>query len=184
MVESLIHKGADVHSTAVNGDTVLHLAIARYFAPICLYLVNRFIKAGCNPTACNSEGKTVFHIAIEYGDTSVMEYLLLCNVAFPPDILPIALQNHSTLHIVESLIRKGANVNSTTSDGDTVLHLAVAKYPASTCLYLVKRFVNAGCNPTTRNSMGKTVFEGAVERGYALVAEYLLLRNGQFRAGI
>ena len=182
MVKFLIRKGADVHSTTSSGDTVLHIAVAMYVEPACLELVKSFIRAGCDSTIPNSKRQTVLEVAVNRDYSSVVEHLLSCNGPFPPDVLPIALQNHSTLRIIESLIRKGANVHSTTSNGDTVLHLAVAEYVESTCLELVKTFTGAGCNPTTRNSRGKSVFQVAIKRGYTSVVDHLLSRNVPFPA--
>ena len=180
IVELLIRKGVDVYCTASNGDTILHLAVTEYDESTCLDLVKSFIEAKCNPTTCNSEGTTVLEVAIECDYISVVEHLLSCNVPFPSDILPIALRNHSTPKMVEYLIRKGADVHSTASNGDTVLHLAVAKYDESPCLDLVKSFLGAGCNPTTHNFERTTILEVAIGRGYTSVVEHLLLCDVPF----
>ena len=176
-IQFLLQKGANVHSTSSNGDTVLHLAIAWYPESTCLELVKSFVDAGCDPTACNFGGETVLDAAIEHGYTSVVEYLLSCTDPFPLDILPIALRRHSTPETIQSLLRKGADVHSTAFNGDTVLHLAIVGYPESTCLEFVKAFIDAGCNPVACNSVGKTVLEAAIEGGYASVVEYLLSCN-------
>ena len=175
MVQFLIHKGADVHSTAFNGDTILHLAITEHVESRRLDLVKIFIGAGCNPAACNFEGKTVLVAAIECGCASVVEFLLLYNVPLPPNILLITLWRHSPLQMVQFLIGKGANVHSTMPNGDTVLHLAITEYVEGACYYLVKDFIEAGCNPTACNSSGKTVLEAAIGRGYTFVVEFLVL---------
>ena len=174
MVRFLILKGADVRLTTSNGDTVLHLAITEYAGRMRQDLVNIFIRAGCSPTACNYEGKTVLGAAIERGCTSVVELLLSQNVPFPVDILSIALRRHSTLEMVQFLICKGADVHSTTLNGDTMLHLAVAEHIEGTCWDLVKTFIEAGCNPATCNSEGKTALEAAIQRDYMSVVELLL----------
>ena len=185
MIQILICKGADVHSTTFNGDTVLHLAITEYYLEvICCDLVKSFIKAGCNPTACNSEGKTVLDAAIGRGYISVVELLFSCNVPFPPDILPIALRRRSTLQMIQFLIRKGTDVHSTASNGDTVLHLAIAEYVEGTCRELVESFIQAGCNPTTCNSKGETVLDAAIKRGHTSVVELLLWCNVPFPSDI
>ena len=180
MVQFLIRQGANVHLTASNGDTALHLAVAGYIESTCLDLFNSLIEAGCSPAACNSQGKTVLEVAILHGYNSVVELLLSCNVPFPPDILQIALRQRSTLEIVQFLIRKGANVHLTTSDGDTILHLAIAEDIESRCLNLMKTFIEAGCNPATCNSEGKTVLEVAIEHEYTSVVELLLSYNVPF----
>ena len=179
-VEFLIHKGVDVHSTMSNGDSMLHVTIAGYPEPPCLDLMKSFINAGCNPTACNSGGETVLEAAIERGCTSVVELLFSYNVLLPPDILPIALRKSLTVRMVQSLLHKGADVRSSTSNGDTVLHLAITEYPESACWYLVKTFVEAGCSPTACNLEGNTALVAAMKRGYTSVVELLLSYNVPF----
>ena len=177
MAEPMIRNGADVHSTASDGNTVLHLAITKYAESICLDLVKRFIEAGCNPITCNSEGQTVLETAITCGYTLVVEHLLSCNVPFPPNIIEIALRQRSTPQMVKVLIRKGADVHSTASDGNTVLHLAITEHAESMCLDLVKTLIEAGCNSMAQDSDANTVLEAAMIRGYTSVAQYLLSRD-------
>ena len=177
IVQLLIRKGADVHSITSDGDTVLHLAIPRYAESRCLELVNSFIEAGCNPAACNFEGETVVEVAIGCRHSSVVKLLLSCNVPFPPDILPIVVQQCLSLQIIDILIDKGADVHSTTSDGDTVLHLAITGYIESTCLDLVDRFFKAGFNPAMCKSKRRTALEVAIDCRYYSVVELLLSRN-------
>ena len=173
MIEVLVRNGADVNSTTQSGNTVLHLAVPGYSESTCLSLVKIFMRAGVNATTRNSLKKTVFELAVERGYTSVVEHLISCHVPIPANVL-VALQNYRTPQMTEVLVRNGADVNSTTQSGDTVLHLAVAKYSQSTCLNLVKIFVGAGVNLAVRNSRGKTVFELALERGYTSMVEYLI----------
>lgn len=73
--------------------------------------------------------------------------------------------------MVKLLIRKGADVRSTTSNGGTVHHLAIAEYAEEVCYSLVKNFIEAGCN-----SEGRTVLEAAIERGYTSVVGLLLVQ--------
>ena len=137
-------------------------------------LVKGFTNAGCNLIACDSEGKTVPKADVKRGYTLVVGYLLSFNIPFPPDILSIALRRSLTSEIVQFLSRQGADVHSTIPNGDTVLHLAIARYPESICLDLVKSFTDASCDPTARDSERKTVLEAAIERGYTSVVEHLL----------
>ena len=180
MIDSFLRKGANIHPTTPDGDTLLHLAITGYTESACLDLLKKLIKAGCDPTIPSSKGKTIFEVAFWRRYIAVVELLLARNVPFPPDILPIALQNHSAPQIVEYLIRNGADVHSTTSRGDTVVHLAINKYAPSTCLSLVKDFIEVGCDPSTRNSRGQTAYEIAILRGYTSVVEFLWSRKVPF----
>ena len=147
---------------------------------MCWDLVESFIQAGCNPTTRNFKGNTALEAAIEPGHTLVVERLLSCNDPLPPDILLFALRKRSAPQIIQSLIRKGVNVHSTTSDGGTVLHLAITQYAERIYWDLVKNFIGAGCNPTACNSRGNTVLEAAVERGQTLVVDLLLSHNVPF----
>ena len=178
-VQLLIRRGADLHCTTPNDDTILHLAITEYyFAGACRDLVKSFIDAGCNPAAYNSDGKTVLEAAIQHGHISVVELLLSYNVPFRPDILPIVLWQGPSPQMVQLLIQRGADVHSTTSDGNTVLHLAITEYYCEgTCWELVKTFLEVGCNPTACNFDGKPILEAAIQRGYTLVVELLLQYN-------
>ena len=174
----LLQRGVDINAASVGrGDTALHLAAMCPWEPRSLELTQMIIDAGCNPQVHNLRGETPVTIAVKRGHLSVVEHLLSCNVPFPPDILPIALRSRSTPQVIEFLIRKGADVNSTTSSGDTVFHLAITKYAESTCLDLINRFIQVGCNPTTCNSEGKTVIEVAIMRGYTSVVNHLILCN-------
>ena len=177
IVQALLCKGANVHSTTSEGDTILHLAIARYQEPTCLDLVARFINAGRDPTTCNAQGETVLEAALERRYTSVVEHLLACHHTVPREILLAALQVNTTPQIVQALLCKGANVHSTTSEGDTLLHLAIARYQEPTCLDLVKRFNRAGCNPAVCNAHKESVLAAAIARRYTSVVEYLLSCN-------
>ena len=171
----LIHKGADVNLTTSNGDTLFHIAIAKYDEPTCLDLVKMLIEAGCDPTIQNPK-KTTFHVAIERRYASVVECLLSYNVPHPPDILAFALKR-STPQMVKVLIRGGIDVNSTMSNGDTVLHFAIANYDESTCLDLLDTFIEAGGDLAIRNFAGKTAIYVAIKLHSTSVAECLLSRN-------
>ena len=142
-----------------------------------LELTEILIKAGCNPITRNSKGQTVFEVPIEREYTSVVELLLSYNVPLPPDILPIALQKCSIPQMAEFMIRNGADVHSTASDGNTVLHLAITEHAESMRLDLVKTLIEAGCNSMAQDSDANTVLEAAMIRGYTSVAQYLLSRD-------
>ena len=177
VIELLLRKGANVHSTMPNGDTALHLTAAKYSASTRLYLIEKLIEGGCNPTIHDNKGETVLEVSIKHGYVSVVGYLISHKVLFTPDILLFALQNHSSPEVVELLIRNGADLNSAASNGDTVLHLVIANYVEATCLELVNMFIKAGCDPATRGSQGDTVLEASIKRGYISVVGHLISRN-------
>ena len=184
IIRSLVSKGADVHSTTPNGDTVLHLSIAEYSEGTCLDLVKSLIHAGCNPTICNLGGESPLEAAFKSRYPSVVDHLLSYNFPLPANVLLFGLQHRTTLEIIRFLISKGAGVHSTTPNGDTVLHLSVDQYSEETCSDLVKCFVSAGCNPAPRNLDGKSVLEAAIKCRYTSVVDLLLSYNAPLPANI
>ena len=181
MVRFLLRKGVNIHAVSDGRrDTALHFAVMCPWEPRRLELVQILINAGRNPHSHNLQGETPFTIAIKRGYSSVVELLLSCNVPIHANILLFILRQSSTPQIIQSLILKGADVRPTMSNGDTVLHLAIAEYVGGTCLDLVKIFIQAGCNPTAYDSEGKTVLEAAIKRGHTLVVDHLLACNVPF----
>lgn len=76
--------------------------------------------------------------------------------------------------MVEFLICEGADVRSTMSSGDTLLHLAMTGYNELKCLELVKILIEVGCDPTTVNSECNSGLEVAIDIGHTSVVEFLL----------
>ena len=187
MVDYLIRRGADVRSTTTDVDTALHLVLgSQYYAEEeCCQLVKRLINAGCDTSARNSTGETALEIALEHNMISVVKLLLPSDFPLPRDILLIATRKGSNLEMVEYLIQRGANVHSTTSNGDTVLHVTLATYHTEEeqCKFL-RCLINAGCNPSTCNSKGNTALLAAIERDYSSVAELLLSFNASLPRNI
>jgi ankyrin repeat protein len=72
VVKLLLAAGADVHSTALNGDTCLHAAAAR---GLCAPVLCLLIKAGADLHAVNSAGKTSAVVAHDAGHTLVEQLL-------------------------------------------------------------------------------------------------------------
>ena len=175
LVQLLIRSGkADVHSALFEGKTAFHLAITNYDEPTCYQLVKCLIESGRNTNIRKSMDETVLEVAVKRRYTSVVELLLLHNVQTPPHILPSALQQCLPPQLVQLLIRNGnVDVRSTSSEGETVFHLAIANYDESTCHRLVKCLIKAGANTNIRNSRGETVLDAAIQRGYASVIKLL-----------
>ena len=187
IIRSLVSKGADVHSTTPDGDTVLHLAIANYREGLCLEVVKSLLHAGCDPTIGNSGGESALEAAIKRGYTSVVDILLAYNIPFPANNLLCALRRYTSLQMIQHLIVKGADVHSTTSNGDTLLHVAVANYYSEgMCHDVVKSLINAGCNPAACNFYGVSVLEGAItgKCEYTVVVELLLSHNASCPPGM
>lgn len=79
--------------------------------------------------------------------------------------------------MIDFLIQNGADIHSTTPNGDSVLHLAISGYVEGACWDLMRNFIEAGCNLATCNSEGKTILEAAIGREYTSVVELLISYN-------
>ena len=176
----LLQRGADINVFSERSNTVLHLAAMCPWEPRSLELTRMLTDAGCSPHVPNSLCETSLTIAKRRKYPSVVEHLLSCNIPPPSNTLLNALQRRFAPKIVQLLVRNGADVNSTLN-GETVLHLATAKYRESLCLQLVKTFIEAGCNTTLRNSKGETALHTAIKRGYTSVVGHLLSHIPLFR---
>ena len=176
IVRFLLGKGVDINVVSECGNTVLHLAAECPWEPRSLELIKMLINAGCDPYIPDSQGETVLTIAANREYQSVVKHLLSSNIFPPSNILLYALMRHYAPKIVRSLVRNGADVNSTLN-GETVLHLAITTYSEPLCLELASSFVEAGCNLTICNSKGEIALHTAIKHGYITVAKLLLSQN-------
>ncbi|KAF9225131.1 hypothetical protein BS17DRAFT_807512 [Gyrodon lividus] len=183
MMHLLIDKGADIHACTSNGDGVLYVAMDHEIDDA-LETAKVLVDAGCDPVAYNPHGKTPLHLVATRGLVSIVEYMLSMDVPLPPDILLAAVESpRDRAEIVYMLIGKGADIHACTSDGDSLLHIAIDQdaseewFDVEHPLDTVKILVCLGCDPTISNSHGKTPLHFAVARGHVLIVEYLLSRG-------
>ncbi|KAF8557484.1 ankyrin [Imleria badia] len=184
-VPFLLDKGGDVHAVAKNGDTLLHLSARLDTEHGALELAKHLVQAGCAPCALNSKQETPLHIAARSGFTSVVKYFLSLNITLPPGIL-IAASTGPFLKakLIRYLVQEGATVSVTTSDGDTPLHLLLARGDEDVLiagdeleddrLEGIKVLVDSGCDPRAENTAGETPLHAAARSGFTNVLEYLL----------
>ena len=170
----LVENGADVHTRTETGDTVLHIALQSFYDDEdgALEIANLLVTSyDCDPLRSNSFGKTSFHIAIERGHISVVEYLLSLGVPLPPDIL-VKLDPRSEwkrTEMVRLLVENGADVHANTETGDSVLYIALES------LEIAKLLGGCGSNPVDTHSSGTTSFHTTtqIEWGHIAVARHL-----------
>lgn len=178
MIEFLISKGADIHSTYPNGDTPLHLAIKADSEVECLRRLEILVNSGCDPHACDLAGKTPFHIAARHGHILVMEYLLSVGVSIPSDVMLTLFGGNYWIErcypTICFLLDKGADGHVVSEDGETPLHFAAALNRENEALDVVKLLVHSGCNLSMLNSARETPLHIAARRGYLSVVDYLL----------
>ncbi|XP_026990546.1 nuclear factor of kappa light polypeptide gene enhancer in B-cells inhibitor, alpha b [Tachysurus fulvidraco] len=113
-------------------QTALHLAVVTE-QPL---VVERLLKAGCDPTLVDNKGNTALHIACKTGSLACFSLLTQNCAEFLPSILQMpnysgqkclhVVAVHGFLSMVESLLCFGADINEQEQcNGRTALHLAV-----------------------------------------------------------
>ena len=182
IIKFLINKGANIHVTCPNGDTVLHLSARANWEVGCLQRIKIFVNAGCDARACNIAGDTLFHIAAMQRHISVMEYLISIGTSVPPDIM-LAVFAHDSNDLfnplscclaIRFLLEKGGDIHTATESGDSLLHLAATLYREHDALEVVKSLVRAGCSPRVLNSAHETPLHTAAAYGCISVIKYFL----------
>jgi len=120
------------------GDTPLHLAAAGYRVTI----VRRLLAAGAHVNAAeNHRHSTPLHYAADG---------FLAGPAWDPD---------KQVKTIESLLNKGAEINSQDKNGATPLYRAVR----TRCAAAVRCLLASGCITTLKNKPGSTAFHLAVQ---------------------
>jgi ankyrin repeat protein len=144
MFNLLLDRGAKIDVETAKGETILHLTPPAN--QNCLDILKTALAEGLDVKATSSQGWNPLHQTIYTGTGALdlasdrtAEYieLLLANGASINDYAvsgafetPLHLATMAPIprpSLVEYLIKRGANVNSTTSDGKTPLHLAAER---------------------------------------------------------
>lgn len=188
MIKFLLDCGVDKHVTWPDGRSALHSAVtmASSFdrttcfpsSSHCLKIVKTLVEAGCDPSTCSSDGKSLFHVAAQHHRFEVIQYLLSRGLSLPSDILLAVSQYYppTTSQAVWFLIAMGADIRAVAANGNTPLHLAIESHSDSESLALevAQTLVDAGSDPSAFNSSNKTPIHAAVDKGYISVVCYLL----------
>ncbi|TTY87653.1 NF-kappa-B inhibitor alpha [Bagarius yarrelli] len=130
-------------------QTALHLAVITDQALV----VERLLKAGCDPTLVDDNGNTALHVACRTGSLACFGLLTQNCAEFLPSILQTPnYSGQKCLHVVavngflslvESLLYFGADINEQEQcNGRTALHLAVDLQN----LQLVKLLISKGAD--------------------------------------
>ncbi|KAJ6286651.1 ankyrin repeat-containing domain protein [Bipolaris maydis] len=158
---AFINAGAKATTKDADLDTPLHFAGNRCFAEL-------LFKFGADLFAKDHDGFTPLHMACRDRRLDVAEFLLLIGAAvdattttkqWTPLLLATDPRRNDTdterhEKLVKLLLSHGANVQATTSDGQTVLHNAAH----AGNLDLVKYVVEHGVNVNAITSNGETAF--------------------------
>ncbi len=158
-VERLIRQGANVNVVDNRGITALHYAVNCH--NIDIRIVRALIAAGADIDARTPNNGTP----------------LMNAVSMPYGKPEIALE----------LLRAGANVNVTDSEGETALWLATTDSSVS----IVKALLDAGADPNVRGPGGNTPLQMAAINGFidaaAILLQYgadVMIRNSQGQAAL
>ena len=145
-----------------------------------LSIMSSLVRKGADVHARDPDQNSLIQVAVTLGRSSVVEYLLSYNAPFPPDILLTVLQHTSSPRIVSLFVEHGADVSAISADGDTVLHVALARQvrwlsDGRQVLGVVDVLMKAGCNRHARDAKGRTPLELATAKGHYDVAMYLMV---------
>ena len=170
ILNTLIHLGADVNLQNSLGQTCLHnfhcpIGVPGGISP--LSLVQPIIVAGADLEICDLDGMTVLLYAVAKNQT-------LANVLLqqPKDkeasvsartilkgktALHLACQTKDPLDLVKTLVTKGADLNWTDNDGNTLLHEVAERFEGSAeDINLVSWLVEMGVPTNATNSRQQT----------------------------
>lgn len=158
-----------------SGQTLLHQAAARGAVKSVKFLLGR----GAKVDARNRAGETPLHLAVNTW-TEVKEGIVRELLQNGADVkakndegwtaLLLAIWDTPSIKIMQMLLDGGANVNDTTPDGKTMLHVAVERRCNSTVL----GFLSSKIHIDSRGNFNMTPLHLAVRKSASTTIEYLL----------
>lgn len=153
LIKKCINDGANVNTTNSDGETVLHLLMAKKnIESVVQFLIDN--KADLNKRTVRGE-MTALHIAAIYGQTNIISTLLKngANPNIKDDDKETPLHfavERKCLACVKVLVEAGANVNAGNSIDVTPLHSAVEIESLEIAEYLLEK----GANVNAKRSYG------------------------------
>ena len=167
MVELLVSRGANIHSTTAKGDTALHRAVGDLHSssvtkPITegrLAVVDLLLRHGASVKAAGFLGDKPLHLAATRGYVEAVELLLQHGADVDaPDESGSTPLHHAAMHgrvdVSAQLLSRGANVNAR-SQHNTPLSLAV-RFNHNDVVALLLKY---GGDVRFVSNQGKTLFD-------------------------
>ncbi|CAI7635530.1 unnamed protein product [Penicillium bialowiezense] len=154
-VLAIIQAGADVHVRSTDGKTALHFACANN-----VNIVKLLLKAGADPYATDDKGDTILHtngandkellpVLHESGLVDVNRIMIETNGG---PIFTRLQGNHPESAL--DFLKYTSNLNMTTSDGYSPLHVLFEKRCSNHTFDVVNALLSAGVDPNLRNKNG------------------------------
>ena len=155
VLQSVIHRGADVNAT--NKQNVTALMLASQMGN--LDAMNVLLSAGANHTTANANGDTWIHYAI-YGDCSKEVLQLIIdegadvNATNNENVTALMLASKKgNINAMNVLITAGADQTIEDADGNQWIHCAVHEYCTKEVLQLI---IDLGADVNARNKQNIT----------------------------
>jgi len=170
-IERHIKWGTDLNQVNPDGSMPLHIAAKAGRGVI----VKLLLKHGADINALDKQKRTPLYNAVMSGRTQVAEMLIKRGATFDINqLLEEVVSNHvADRDVFEFLMHHGADINHTTENGDTPLHIAVK----NDYRVITKLLVNNGADINAKDAAGHTPLWHAIGRHNKDISA-MLKRNG------
>ena len=160
-INVLLKANSDPNIVNTYGETCLHLAVRGFCSK---KMIQTIIDHGADVNATNKNNMTALVIACVMGNKDAIRVLL--NAGADPNIADVdgntwlhgAVRGECTKVVLEAIIGKGADVNTTNKDGATPLMIACGKGNKDD----IKLLLHAGADPNITDDNGNTWLHEAV----------------------
>lgn len=170
MVEFLIDKGANIESQDDYNNKPLHLAVKMNRLDIVKFLLNKH----ANIEARDVEGDIPLELAIQSGYKDIEEVLRQAQLDLNKELLNAAKSRD--LDKVKECIKRGADVNTKSSNGRTSLHWAAFEG----CLSGVEYLIEKGAVIDAKDNTGRTPLHYATRNGYLSIVQCIIEKGANF----